>query len=137
MLETNPHWISRSLHRSSEINFVEAHEGLELLREELHVLSHGVVAAGGEDAELHQVALGHRLQIISDRPRPAYNMQYADNLKRIKCLIQPILKTLLTVTLIRPFLKIEPRLMYSYSSLENHIKFDFLLRMLNLTRLKF
>ena len=48
-----------SLHLSSEaeIHLVQAHQRLELLREELHVLGHGVVSTGGEDAELHQVAL--------------------------------------------------------------------------------
>ena len=56
-----------SLHWSSEteIHLVQAHQRLELFREELHVLGHGVVAAGGEDTELHQVALRHGLKIVN------------------------------------------------------------------------
>ena len=44
-----------SLHWSSEteIHLVQAHKRLELLREELHVLGHGVVPRGGQHAHLN------------------------------------------------------------------------------------
>ena len=54
------HWSSET-----EIHLVQAHQRLELLREELHVLGHGVVAAGGEDTELHQVALRQGIKIVN------------------------------------------------------------------------
>lgn len=56
-----------SLHWSpeAEIHLVKAHQRLELLREELHVLGNGVVAARGENTELHQVALRHRIEIVN------------------------------------------------------------------------
>ena len=70
--------VDSSLHWSSEteIHLVKAHQRLELLREELHVLGHGVITAGGEDAELHQVALRHGIKIVNIGSWPAWNMRY-------------------------------------------------------------
>ena len=55
-----------ALDRPAQV-LVQHHEGLQLLREGLHVLGHGVVAAGREDAQLHQVTRGHGIEVVRAR----------------------------------------------------------------------